>query len=91
MLHEFVASVICDFFNEAYTEGDPTAQTLTSLSYEELKVLALDSIFLEMTGTYPDKERENFLKEMEIEKDDLSAAIQDELFRRLITGRIVGA
>lgn len=91
ILHEFIASIICDFFNDAYTDGDQTAAVLSGLSYEELKDLALDSITLQMTGTYPNEDRKQFLSVAEVDLDELQPAIQDELLRRLITGRIAGA
>lgn len=90
VLHEFVASVISDFFNDAYTDGDQTAAVMSGFCYEELKDLALDSITMQMTGTYPNAERKEFLEEAGIELDDLQPAILDELLRRLITGRING-
>lgn len=90
LTHEFIGCLIADFFNDAYFEGDPTAAVMSNLSYEELKNLALDSIYRQMIGAFQSKEKEETIKKMNIDPDDLQGAIQDELFRRLITGRIAG-
>lgn len=90
LTHEFIGCLIADFFNDAYFEGDPTAAVVSNLSYEELKNLALDSIYRQMIGAFQSKEKEEAIKKMNIDPDDLQGAIQDELFRRLITGRIAG-
>lgn len=90
LTHEFIACLIADFFNDAYFEGDPTAAVMSNMTYDELKELALDSIYRQMIGGFADREKEEKIKNMKIDPDDLQGAIQDELFRRLITGRISG-
>lgn len=90
LTHEFIGCLIADFFNDAYFEGDPTAAVMSNLSYEELKNLAMDAIYRQMIGVFPNEETETMIRSQHIDPDDLQGAIQDELFRRLITGRIAG-
>lgn len=89
VLHDFIAYVNSDFFNDAYSDADPTAAAMSGLSYDELKDCAMDAIFYEMTDEFP-QGREEVLEDLEVSKENLQDAVKDELLRRLITGRISG-